>query len=191
MGELFFDTPWWLPALIAGVGVVLFITGNNRRETKVRGAGIALAVLALLVVAVSSFVDTPREKVMKDTRRLVEAVEKRDWQTMTSLLDPRCSLEKYANREQIVKAAQEACEQFNVTSIRITSLVADQTDTLITVTLDILSEQDLTMGRPYPTSWQLGWQKTAAGWSLRNINVLESRQPGSQAEVKRNLPSVK
>lgn len=190
MTELLFDTPWWLPTLFAGVGVVLFITGNNRQESKVRSAGIALAALALLLLAVSYFVDTPREKVIKDTRRLVSAVEKRDWPTMTALLDPRCTLEKYGSRDEIVKAAQEASERFNITSIRITSLVAEQTDTLITVTLSVVSEQDLTMGHPYPTSWQLDWQQTANGWSLRNINVLESQMPGSQKEVRRNLPSI-
>lgn len=190
MSELLFDAPWWLPALIAGLGVGLFIIGNNRQETRIRAAGIILIALAMLALGVSYLVDTPREQVIGKTRRLVQSVETRDWPTMTTLLDPRCSLEKYGNRDQIVKAAQEVCEQFNVKSIRITSLVAEQTDSLFTVTLNVLSEQDLTLGRPYPTSWQLGWQKSASGWLLRTIKVLESRQPGSQAEVRRNLPDV-
>jgi hypothetical protein len=191
MTELLFDTPWWLPALIAGVGVVLFWMGNNRQERKVRNFGAALLVLALLVVGVSYFVDTPRERAIKNTRSLVKSVEARDWPAMTSLMDPRCAFESYGNRDEIVSAARIAAERFGLKSINITSLQAEQVDTLITVHLDVISEQDVTMGRPFPTSWQLDYQKTANGWSLRNIEVLESRQAGSQAAVKQNLPSVK
>src|SRR6476646_3389166 len=92
LSELLFHTPWWLPVTIAGVGVVLFITGNNRVEAKVRNAGLAIVALAILLVGVSWLVDTDLEKAVKDTKALVRAVNDRDWATMTRLLDPKASL---------------------------------------------------------------------------------------------------
>jgi len=191
MTELLFDTPLWLPAMIVGVGAVLFWMGNTRLEKKIRNTGIALLIAAVVLVMVSYLVDTPREKVMNQTRQLVDSVEQRKWPVMESLLDPRCTLENYNNRDQIISAAQTATEKFGVKTAIVTSLQAQQDGSQITVHLDVLSEQDVTLGRPFPTSWQLDWQRNSGNWLLRNIMILESRQAGSQSAVKQNLPSVK
>jgi len=191
MTELLFDIPLWLPAMIVGVGVVLFWMGNVRLEKKIRNTGAGLLALAVVLVIVSYIMDTPREKVMKQTRELVQSVEERDWPVMQGLLDPRCTLDKYNNRDEIVAAAQTAMEKFGVKTIMVTSLDAKQDAASITVHLDIVSEQDITLGRPFPTSWQLDWQRSSGNWLLRNISILESRQAGSQNAVKQNLPNVK
>ena len=34
MANLLFDAPWWLPTLLAGLGIFLFWTGNRRQESK-------------------------------------------------------------------------------------------------------------------------------------------------------------
>src|SRR3954466_15846766 len=108
ISELLFQTPWWLPVTIGGIGVVLFITGNNRVEAKVRKAGLTIVALAVLLMGVSYFVDTDLEKAVKNTKALVRAVNDRDWPTMTSLLDPKASLAvqnsgtPYNDREKIV-----------------------------------------------------------------------------------------
>src|SRR5688572_23157252 len=125
MTELLFDTPWWLPALIAGVGAMLFWMGNNRREHKVRNFGLGLLALALVVIGVSYYFDTPREKAIKDTRSLVKSVESRDWPAMTALMDPRCAFESYGSRDEIVSAARIAAERFGLKSINVTSLQAE------------------------------------------------------------------
>src|SRR5688572_12517632 len=101
MTDLWFDTPWWLPALIAGVGAVLFWTGNKRQERNVRDTGLGFIAAAMLLMGVSYFVDTPREKVIKNTHALVNAVEQRQWPAMTALIDPKCTFDKYNNRDQL------------------------------------------------------------------------------------------
>src|SRR5262245_50883638 len=126
MTELLFDTPLWLPATIIGAGVLLFWMGNVRLERKMRNAGAVLLGLAILLVLVSYITDTPREKVVKQTRELVQSVEKQDWPVMQRLLDPRCTLEKYNNRDEIVEAAKTAVERFEVRNITVTSLDAKQ-----------------------------------------------------------------
>jgi hypothetical protein len=191
MTELLFDTPLWLTATIIGAGVLLFWMGNVRLEKKIRNAGEALLGLAVLLLLVSAVMDTPRERVIYQTRELVHSVEKRDWPAMTQLLDPRCTLDKYNNRDEIVAAAQTAVERFEIRNITMTSLDAKQDAASITVHLDVLSELNISMGRPVPTRWQLDWQKSAGQWLLRNVNVLESSQAGSQNAVKQNLPNVK
>lgn len=191
MTELLFDTPLWLPATIVAAGVLLFWMGNVRLEKKLRNTGAGLLAAAVLLLVISFVMDTPREKVMKQTRQLVESVEKRDWPTMQQLLDPRCTLDKYNNREEIVAAAQTAVDRFEIKNITVTSLDAKQDAASITVHLNLFSELNISMGRPVPTSWELDWQKSSGQWLLRNVSVLESMQAGSQRAVKENLPNVK
>jgi len=107
MTDLLFQTPWWLPTLIAAAGVVIFVTGNARTETRVRTAGLAAVCLAILLAVVSYFVDTPRETAEKRSRELCYAFEQADWTKMTSILDKSTAVTVlnstvYASRDQIV-----------------------------------------------------------------------------------------
>src|SRR5438552_17065971 len=73
--ELLFHTPWWLPAGIVVLGVVLFWTGNNRRETRVRTAGLIVIALAVVLGVGSYLVDTDLERGVGRWRELTCAVE--------------------------------------------------------------------------------------------------------------------
>src|SRR5215213_6103461 len=88
MTDLLFDTPWWLPLLVAGVGVVLFVTGNRRVENKVRYAGLAVVALAGVLVAVSYLVDTPVETAERKTNEFVKAFNRQDWKAWEDILAP-------------------------------------------------------------------------------------------------------
>ena len=44
-----YETPWWLPSGIALLGIILFITGNNRLEKRLRLAGILVVALAVIL----------------------------------------------------------------------------------------------------------------------------------------------
>src|SRR2546428_12009870 len=57
MANLFFDAPWWLPTILAGLGIFLFWTGNLRQESKVRNAGTGLALAAVAGRRLSYFID--------------------------------------------------------------------------------------------------------------------------------------
>jgi hypothetical protein len=172
MTELLFDTPWWLPTLVAVVGVVLFVSGNKRVDLTLRNVGIGIFGLAILLVLLSWIVDTPKERAVKGTRQLVDSVEKKDWQKMRSLLDPKVSFFTYGNRDVLVDAVKRASEEQGVRSIVITSLEAKQADTLITVTLTAYATLDATQGRPFRSDWSLDWIETADGWVLRTIKLL-------------------
>jgi len=185
--RLLFDTPWWLPTAIILVGTVIFYTANNRRETKLRNIGLAVAGLGVVLAAVSYFVDTDQERAVNRTKQLVKSFEKRDWATMRSLLHPRVTLgianvpmTLYNDRDQIVARAMEAADRYGFQSVTITSLDARQDQTLITVSINVLSVQERTAGRPITSTWEFEWLQSAGGWSLYKIRAIEVA--GRQAE---------
>src|SRR6266700_7096072 len=161
MSNFLFDAPWWFPTILAGLGIFLFWTGNRRQEDKVRNAGVGLLLAAVLVLLLSYFIDTDMEKAVKRSKALVHAVEQRDWATMRANLDPAVSLSVlgfnvlYENREDLINGARRGVEQYGVRNIHILSTSAEESDSLISVTMSIVSEQEATLGRPTPTSWKM------------------------------------
>ena len=173
--SLLFDAPWWLPTTLAFLGIALFWNGNRRTDVKLRNVGMALLLAAVAVLAISHFVDTDLEKATKQSKKLVYAVEKRDWATMKTILDPACSLsimgafELYDTRDQIIAAAQDGVDRHGLKTVHILSTTAEQTDSLITITMSCASEHETTMGRPIPSTWQFEWQQNGDTWSLVRI----------------------
>jgi hypothetical protein len=180
MSDLLFETPWWLPTTIAAVGAVLFYTANKRREAKLRTIGLGVLCLGVLVALVSYFVDTPKERAVNGSRRLVQSVADRDWTTMQSLLHPKASVSianvpstLYNDREQIVARAREGVERYGLKSVTVLSTDARQDQTLITVSVTLLSVQEYTLGRPIRSTWEFDWLESADGWSLYKIRAIE------------------
>lgn len=178
--RLLFETPWWLPSVIVLVGVFLFYTANQRQERKLRNIGLAVAALGIVLALVSWFVDTDQERAVKRTRQLVAAFEKKDWTALRSLLHPRVSLSianvpvtLYNDRDQLVDRAKDASDRYGFQSINITSIDSRQDQTLITVSLNVLSIQEQTAGRPITSSWEFDWLESAEGWSLYKIRAIQ------------------
>jgi hypothetical protein len=184
--DLLFDVPWWLPTAAIGIGAVVFLSGNRRQEKNVMRGGQVLILLGVLIAIVSWMVDTDLEKAIKRTRQLAAAVDIRDWQAFASLLDERTNFADYHNREQLVEGARKTADFIGLKSVVLTSVRAEQLDTLITVDIDALSVQEKTMDRPVPTSWRLHWQDMGKGWLLYNVEVLPNRAVGPQ-EITREL----
>lgn len=179
MTELLFDTPWWLPVAFAGLGIYLFWIGNRRQESRVRRAGIGAIVAAVALLAISYFVDTHLETAVKRSKQMVHAVEQRDWPTLNTILAPGASLsvfefvELYGNRKELIDAATDAVDRYGIKNVRVLSTTAEQSDTLITITLLLMSEQDVTQGRPLTTSWKFEWQRSGGAWALEHITCLK------------------
>src|SRR5258705_8159002 len=101
-----YETPWWLPAGIAMLGLILFVTGNNRLEKKLKWAGIAAIAFAICLAVLSFLLDSDREKVIKRTRGLVESVNARDWNRMGTYLHPNVTVSMWTGRDRVVNAAK-------------------------------------------------------------------------------------
>ena len=119
-----YETPWWLPTGIALLGIILFVTGNNRLEKRLRLAGIAVIALAVILALVSYLLDSDREKVIKRTHGLVESVEKRDWARMANYLHPNVTIATFSGRDAVVTAAKNAAEYSDLRQVRVISLDA-------------------------------------------------------------------
>ena len=187
MQELLFNTPWWLLILLFGGGAYVWWVGNTRSEKSWKTAGIAIALLGVCLLATSFFFETDKEHVEKQTRRIVADLDHWDWDDLEKAMDPRTSLEGvYTNRQQIIDGAKKTADAIGLSSVSITSMQAKQTDTLITADVNILSSQDVTMGRPTVTSWRFDWENTGTGWKLVRIEPLQASQV-SRDDVLKNL----
>jgi hypothetical protein len=179
MTKLLFDAPWWLPTLLAGVGIVLFWNGNRRGESKIRNVGLLFLLGAVGVILVSHFIDTDEERTVKQSRQLVYSVEKRDWATLKSVLDPNTELLAlgglaiYGGRDEIIGGAKAAVDQYGLKNVRILSTTSEQTDTVINITMTVMSEQDFTQSRPITTTWQFEWQQSGETWTLVRITNIK------------------
>ena len=184
-----FDTPWWLPASVALVGAVLFYTANKRQETRLRTVGLLVVLLAVVIGVVSYFVDTALEKAEKQTRALVDAFEEKDWAKFRSLLDRNTSLgilngvTLYRGNDEITARARAGSDKYGFRAVNVTSMQSRQDQTLITVTIGIVSTQDVTAMRPITSTWEFDYVESADGWHLNEVRAVEiGRQQGQGME---------
>ena len=182
MKELLFHTPWWLPTLIATIGVALFIAGNNRQQANIRNSGLGLFLVAVVLCVVSYVVDTDIEQVTDRTEALIGSVEDRDWTKFRSLLDTNTSGLIYHGRDDLTEGAKLAAEKFNVRKARVISRQITATGSLITVAVEAYSEQDMPPG-PMRTGWQFDWQERGNEWLLSGIRLVTvNNQPMNGVE---------
>ncbi|HEV7302284.1 MAG TPA: hypothetical protein VGN72_23295 [Tepidisphaeraceae bacterium] len=185
MSDMLFDPPWWLPLGIIAVGAYLFWSANRKQDTTLRNVGLGVVLLAVVLMAIGYFVDTPTETAVRRTRLLITSVEDRDWTTFASLLDSKTSLLVYRGKEQLSKGAEQTIDRIGLQSVRILDLEARPTQSLITVDLSLLSEQEIAP-YPYPSNWRFEWQTDGNGWYLARIVPLP-RENFSPDDVSRNL----
>lgn len=187
--DYLFDTPWWLPSLIGVVGAVLAYTANKRQETRLRTIGLLVILLAATLAVVSYLVDTDLERAEKQTRRLVNAFEEEDWAMFRAMLDRNTSLgvlngvTLYRGGDQIAAKAREASDKYGFRAVNVTSMKSRQDQTLITVTIAVISTQDVTAMRPITSTWEFDYVESADGWYLNEVRAVEiGRQQGQGME---------
>ena len=186
MKDFFFDAPLWVLCVLVAAGIAIWWAGNNRVDKPMKRIGLAV-LLAGVALALTSFLfDTDQEKVTKQTERLVQAVNARDWKAFESVLDAQTRFAFYRDREMIVRGAKQTADDIGLKSVRITGMTVDKKDSVITVDLRAMSEQDRTMGRPVVTDWRFDWQNLGAGWKLMTITPLKGEQVTAE-EIQRNL----
>lgn len=170
MYAFFSEIPWWLPLGAVVVGLVLFWTGNNRLEQRVRSAGFALVGLGVVLAMVSYVLESDRELVIRQTRQIVHAVEQRDWPTVERLLDPDVTLLEWRDRKQLVAGATLYAERFNLKRAKVASIRTTQTRPTIVLTMRIFADAWDTTN--YPTDWELEWERLDEQWLLTRIEWL-------------------
>lgn len=177
MRDLLFSVPWYLPTLLAIVGLALFVSGNRRQKPPVRTAGVAVIGLAILWAVVSYLVDTPKEICERQTREYVRSVADRDWKTFDRLMEPGARLtdganQPVANQSNWSAEVKTGADQIGLKSVVITDLKAFETGEVVTTTIRVFTTQDLTMERPVDSDWELEWRPTGGRWLLHEIRAV-------------------
>lgn len=183
MSDLLLAVPWWLFATLILVGGAVFWSGNNRQQKGPKYVGIALILLALLLKTISFFVETDKEKVERQTKEMVKAVQTRDWTTFASMLDPDVCLDVstgtvFTNSKMLVEGAKLDCEKYNLTNVSARVTDVEQDPGGITVDLDTSSDMTVMMGMSatVPSSWKLVWDRTGKDWRLHEVTCLRIGQ---------------
>ena len=194
MKDILFDTPLWILAGLAIVGIALFVVGNNRTDITLRNVGLGVVGVGVLLVLLSWFVDTDKEKCLKNTRALVKAVQDRDWSRFDQLVANNVNVRVpvagtiYKSRDTLHKATETAAEQFGLRNNTILRLEALDTGDFIKIGVSVLSEGNV--GLPLTTRWEMEWQDNSAGWQLTDLNAIRiGNQTG--ADMEQHFPNVK
>jgi hypothetical protein len=180
MQDLLFDTPLWILAGLAVVGIALFIVGNNRTDRTLRNVGAAVVGLGVLLLLLSWFVDTDKEQCVHNTRALAKSVQDRDWTTFNKLVGDHCTLRVpavgtiYRDRDALQKATAIAADKFGLKDNSVLHVEPIDGGTFIKVGLNVLSQGN--MGYPLTTSWELEWEKFPQGWELTDLNAIRIGQ---------------
>jgi hypothetical protein len=182
MSDFLFDTPYWFLGLLGVVGVGLWLSGNARQEGRTKAAALAVLLLAVALALVSYAVDTDKEKVTKRTRKLVEAVEKKDKAALGDLLHARASM-VWLTKPDIIEQAASAVDRYHLQNFHIGSLDVDQPNANeIEANLSVSAHVETSgFASDAPSTWLLVWERTDRGWLLRDIKP--KKLPGIDLET--------
>jgi hypothetical protein len=171
MFDTLFDPPFWLPVGLLTVAGYLFWSGNRSQDTTLRNVGVGGLLLAVGLMVVAYFVDTPTESAVKKTQSFVSAIDQRDWATFDSLLDPKTNVMIYRGKEQISTGAKKTVDMIGLKKVNLLGTEARRAQSLITVDINCLSEQEINP-YPTPTAWRFSWQFDGSAWYLARIEYL-------------------
>jgi len=170
------------------------VVGNNRTDVTLRNVGLGVVGVGVLLVLLSWFVDTDKEKCLKNTRALVKSVQDRDWTKFDQLVASNVTVRVpvagtiYKSRDTLHKATETAAEKFGLRNNTVLSTQAVDTGDFIKVGISVLSEGSV--GYPLTTSWEMEWQDGSAGWQLTDLNAIKiGNQTG--ADMEQHFPNVK
>ncbi|QOV88982.1 nuclear transport factor 2 family protein [Humisphaera borealis] len=179
--DLIFDAPWWLYIVPAIVGIVMAYLGLRKGDKTLRSVGVGLLLVGVVIFIASRAVETDTEKVSRQSRELVAAVEKREWDKLNALMEPDAAVtlagvgEIYSTREQIVSACRSRADGSGVTALAITGLEPKREGAAqISAEVQIYVTANDGGGRPFPTGWRFVWARAADGrWLIHDIEAIQ------------------
>jgi hypothetical protein len=172
------DAPWWISLISIIVGVAVLLAGNSRQNSAMRGGGVGIAGLGLLILILGFVLDSPRKAVERSTRQFVEAASTGNWSDVEGLLDPAVSWE-YATQPWHVNGApavlagakmvvkNSGMHSANVKTPHVTDVGGG------TYTIDCICwiVSETTGGYPVDSDWQFTWRQAGDKWQLTHLRV--------------------
>ena len=182
MYEMIANPPWYVPTIFAAVAVIFLMQGNNRQSKRLKHAGLGCAIAAVLVYAVSHFLESPHEKVARKTEELAAAVDSRDWGKFAALLDPKVKFFVYNGKETLRTGAEKSAESVGVKNISVSNLTIKEEPGAYIV--DFTASADIgELGRRMPTNWRFHWGEN--DYLLYRIDYVPNEQVREDAVFSR------
>jgi len=164
-----YETPWWLPAALALVGIVVLWAAKDRREKKLIYTGGGLVALAGIIALVSYLLESDRECVERQTKETIQAIANRQWPPLDSLLHDDIAIGALRGRQAVIQTARFAVEAADLRSVRVTSVATRQNTAGYASQVQIYA--DFRNGNAI-SNWDFKWEKTPGGWRLREAIFL-------------------
>lgn len=178
MYELIANPPWYVPTILAAVAVIFLMQGNNRQNRRLKYAGLGFAVSAALVYAVSHFLESPHERVARQTEEFAAAVDRREWDKFSALLDPKVKFWMYDGKDPLRQGAEKSAEAVGVKDITLSNMLIKDEPGVYVVDFSASADIDR-MPQRIPTNWRFYWD--ADTFLLYRIENIPNPQFGQDA----------
>ncbi len=167
------EVPWYVPASILLIGVVVWYTGNSRAETRIQRTGLGVVLLGLLVMMTSWFLVSDRERVAGLSRELVKAVAARDWARMEAMLHPQAAAFVFKGRGAVCNATRLSVERIDLKSASATGLTVrtDNHDGFVAA-MAVYSTATAAEANTL-TNWELDWEYIDGRWQVMEIRGMD------------------
>lgn len=181
--EFFYDLPVWFPTAVLGIGLAVWVYGNNRTQPKLRMAGLGIGLLAVVLVVLSVMVDTPREASEKRTNAIVAAANVKAWDEFQSHFDSNTRLIGLTGAEAIRQRAEQYWGNFDFKGATVLGMSSTQAGSLITVEATIYAD----FAGPPTSTWAFEYKQRADAITLDNIRLIAITGGVAVDEVNRRL----
>ena len=186
MNEFIFAAPIWMLLTMLGVAVALVGYGFFRGDRTVRMLGLVVLLVSAVWLLASLLVETKIERVVRRSRELVSAVDRKDWDSLGQYLESGVTLSLnnrrgiYDGREQILNAGRLASAVRTIPKLEVGTIDPRIEGDLITTTVQVKTSSEATGGMASPTVWRFVWQRSGDEWHVREIEGIELGWIGSR-----------
>lgn len=184
MADFFFDLPIWFPIAMLVGAVAVFVYGNNRSNSRLRLAGLGIAVLTGVLVGVSYFVDTFEETCIKRTHAIVVAVSEKDWSTVSGQMNESTTVVGLRGAKRIVERGRELADEFGLKQARVLSTTTRPGGPGL-MDVIVLVQHEFSVPTQPVTKWAFQYEQRSDGILLNNIAPAD--QDGTAVEMNKRL----
>jgi len=183
MNELLFDTPLWILLGLVGVGVTVFLVGNNRVNTQIRLAGLVALLLGMTLWLSSYFIETFKEKCESRTHDIADAVDAQDCDGLGRLIDTGTQFGGLRGRG-MSKILETAASEIGFKGLTVIGTTTQATDATADVSLRVLAEVNTSVP---PTTWLFQYEKRSDGILLSRIRYVPDQSDLTEEQMERRL----
>jgi hypothetical protein len=173
MIDMLLDAPYWLVGALALTGIGLLLSGLRRRQEKMSRGGIGLLAAAALLLVFHIAVPTPQKKVQQQTRDLMEAIGRDDWETAGRLLRHAHLMDWPEEGTDLARRGRERAQFYGLTGVKVNTLETRREPNVIVVTVSITTYDKGIYVDSVPSVWDLEYQKRLEGWVLTHIVMVK------------------